>query len=168
MNEYIDIQMITRGLECNIIRPVLTEDGLTARIGEHWFFFGGHEFEFTDPGSLPLNVLANEIKSCLDGFHENWDCYSLEYLYYYYFLKENLASNSCYKIATFISEWDGGYATFQTDCKVNLSSGIVYDIESVDVSDFDLNSLDYEGVIIDGKEYPVSLSEDNNTYYVTL
>lgn len=32
MNEYIDIQMITRGLECNIIRPVLTEDGLTAEL----------------------------------------------------------------------------------------------------------------------------------------
>ena len=45
--------------------------------------------------------------------------------------------------ATFVSEWDGGYATFKTDCKVNTDTHEVFDIEQVDVSSIDINSLDY-------------------------
>lgn len=70
------------------------------------------------------------------------------------------------KNATFVSEWDGGYATFKTDCKVNTDTSEVFDIEQVDVSGIDLNSLDYEGVIMDGTEYDVYFDDDDNTYFI--
>lgn len=72
------------------------------------------------------------------------------------------------KNATFVSEWDGGYATFKTDCKVDIDTGEVFDIEQVDVSGIDLNSLDYEGVIMDGTEYDVYFDDNDNTYFIEL
>lgn len=70
------------------------------------------------------------------------------------------------KNATFVSEWDGGYATFKTDCKVDINTGEVFDIGQVDVSGIDLNSLDYEGVIMYGTEYDVYFDDDDNTYFI--
>lgn len=72
------------------------------------------------------------------------------------------------KNATFVSEWDGGHATFKTDCKVDIDTGEVFDIEQVDVSGIDLNSLDYEGVIMDGTEYDVYFDDNDNTYFIEL
>lgn len=67
--------------------------------------------------------------------------------------------------ATFVSEWDGGYATFKTDCKVNTDTHEVFDIEQVDVSSIDINSLDYEGVVIDGVEHDVHFDEQVHAYF---
>lgn len=72
------------------------------------------------------------------------------------------------KNATFVSEWDGGYAMFKTDCKVNTDTCEVFDIEQVDVSGIDLNSLDYEGIIIDGVEYDVYYNGELQMYFVEL
>lgn len=66
------------------------------------------------------------------------------------------------KDATFVSEWDGGYATFKTDCKVDMDTGRVFDIEQVDVSGLDLNNLDHECVEIDGYIYDIDTDDDNN------
>ena len=68
------------------------------------------------------------------------------------------------KNATFVSEWDGGYATFRTDCKVDTNTHEVFDIEQVDVSSVDINSLDYEGVVIDGVEHDVCFDDETQAY----
>lgn len=70
------------------------------------------------------------------------------------------------KNATFVSEWDGGYATFRTDCKVDMDTGRVFDIEQVDVSGFDLNSLDYECVEISKYYYDVDYNDNDDTYSI--
>lgn len=70
------------------------------------------------------------------------------------------------KDATFVSEWDDGDAVFRTDCKVDMDTGHVFDIEQVDVSGIDLNSLDYECVEIDGCIFDVDIDDDNNYFIV--
>ena len=82
-------QMIENGLNQNIIKPVLDDDGeLICKIGDGWFYFGGHEFENTDPSEIPFDVLVNEILCVLDDFREVGDVYEDEYLYYLYYLNE--------------------------------------------------------------------------------
>lgn len=94
-------QMIENGLNQNIIKPVLDDDGeLICKIGDNWFYFGGHEFENTDPSEIPFDILVNEILFVLNDFRNlnyyedeylrNWDCYEDEYLYYYYYLTESI------------------------------------------------------------------------------
>lgn len=65
------------------------------------------------------------------------------------------------KNATYTSVWDGGFAV-TTNCKVNMETKEVFDIETVDV---DVDILEYEYVTIDGKEYPVSNDEDTEYWY---
>lgn len=72
------------------------------------------------------------------------------------------------KNATFVSEWDGGYATFNTNCKVDMDTGEVFDIEQVDVSGINLNSLDYESVIIDGVEHDIFYDNELQMYFIEL
>lgn len=89
MNEYIGKKMIEDGLMSKVIIPELDNDGLKAHIGEHWFYFGGFEFEWTEPKNIPFDVLVEEIKSVLDEFRRLPD-FQDEYLYYYYYLCENI------------------------------------------------------------------------------
>lgn len=81
--------MIDEALFEDIIIPKLEEDGLKAYIGEHWFYFGGTEFENTEPSSIPCKVLVNEILSVLDAFKDAEETKD-EYLYYYHYIKEEL------------------------------------------------------------------------------
>ena len=62
------------------------------------------------------------------------------------------------KDATFTSVWDGGYEV-TTNCKVNMETKEVFDIESVDV---DVNILEKEYVTVDSVDYSVS---DIDGYY---
>ena len=62
------------------------------------------------------------------------------------------------KNGTFTSVWDGGYEV-TTNCKVNMETKEVFDIESVDV---DVDILEEEYVTIDGVDYSVS---DIDGYY---
>ena len=89
-DKYITKEMIEQGLSRGIIKPILETDGLRCYIGEHWFWFGGNEFEYADPKDIERDVLIDEIKTVLDGFYQDYITYDFEYLYYYYFLKENL------------------------------------------------------------------------------
>ena len=62
------------------------------------------------------------------------------------------------KNSTFTSVWDGGYEV-TTNCKVNMETKEVFDIESVDV---DVDILEEEYVTIDGAKYSIS---DVDGYY---
>lgn len=90
MQPYIGKKMIEDGLMAEVIIPKLESDGLKAYIGDYWFWFGGSEFEYTDPKAIPFDILVNEIKECLDSFYECPSIYEDEYLYYYYYLCEHI------------------------------------------------------------------------------
>lgn len=83
-------QMVEDGIRQNIIKPVLSDDGLICKIGICWFYFGGHEFENTDPNEIPFDILVNEVLTVLDDFHDDWQDYWDEYVYYWYYLKEHI------------------------------------------------------------------------------
>lgn len=88
--KYIGRKMIEDGLMSKVIVPFLDEDGLKAQIGDYWFYFGGEEFEYTDPKDIPFDILVTEIKECLDDFYKHTELFEDEYLYYYYYLCENI------------------------------------------------------------------------------
>ena len=70
------------------------------------------------------------------------------------------------KNATFTSVWDGGYEV-TTDCKVDMETRMVFDIELIEV-DESLEHLDREYITIDGEEFDVfsvDEVEDGNFWY---
>ena len=89
IKEYINKKMIEDGLMSKVINPRLEDDGLKAYIGDYWFYFGGYEFENTNPNDIPFEILVEEIKIVLDDFYRLSD-FENEYLYYYYYLDENI------------------------------------------------------------------------------
>ena len=72
------------------------------------------------------------------------------------------------KDATFVSVFDDAYH-IESSCKVDTETMEVFDIEMVDVSDYedDFDSCTYEYVIIDDNEYDVSSIDcrDENEYW---
>lgn len=86
MKKIITKKMIEDGLMAKVIIPQLEDDGLKAYIGDNWFYFGGSEFEFTDPKDMSIWLLAEEIKSALDSLDDVVEGNDGEYLYYYYYL----------------------------------------------------------------------------------
>lgn len=66
------------------------------------------------------------------------------------------------KNATFTSVWDGGYEV-TTDCKVNMETREIFDIEMSEVGD-SLDVLEAEFVTIDGIDYAVS-NDDMTEYW---
>lgn len=87
--QYICRKMIEDGLMAKVIVPKREDDGLKAYIGDYWFYFGGSEFEHENPEKMPFGLLVEEIKNVLDSFYEHQETAD-EYLYYYYFLCENI------------------------------------------------------------------------------
>lgn len=83
----ITTEMVEEGLKKKIIVP-FSDGELKARIGDYWFYFGGSEYESSNPSDLPFDCLVTEIKTCLDFFLEE-PSFKDEYFYYYYFLKEH-------------------------------------------------------------------------------
>ena len=63
------------------------------------------------------------------------------------------------KDAKFVSVWDNEMFRFETGCRVDMNTGEVFDIEFVDVDGFDLEVLDYEGVIIDEEFYELGYND---------
>lgn len=59
--------------------------------------------------------------------------------------------------AKFVSYWDCWHSRVETDCKVNLDTGEIFDIEKVTPEEFGarLDALDAEEVVIDGTAYYV-------------
>ena len=90
MKEYITKKMIEDGLMSKVIVPKLEYGGLVAHIGDYWFYAGRAEFDNTDPKEIPFEVLVNEIKDTLDDFYGCPEMFEDEYLYYYYYLCENI------------------------------------------------------------------------------
>lgn len=66
------------------------------------------------------------------------------------------------KNAIFTSVWDGGYEVI-TNCKVNMETKEVFDIEMAEVDDA-LDVLEAEFVTIDGIDYDVS-NDDTTEYW---
>ena len=89
MKELITLRLIEAGLQLGAIIPKLESDGLKAHIGEYWFFFGGSEFEYTEPAKIPFAVLIREIRNALSSFRETPE-FQDEYRYYYYYLCEKV------------------------------------------------------------------------------
>lgn len=78
-------------------------------------------------------------------------------------------SNTIYTLqaveaAEFVSVWDGGFAV-TTDCKVNMVTKEVFDIEVSMAPADDLDVLDEQYVVIDGERHPVSDEETINGYW---
>lgn len=90
MQYKITKKMIEDGLMAGVIEPKLEDDGLKAYIGDCWFYFGGTEFELTDPCNMSIFLLTEEIKNVLDDFSNCPEVYEDEYLYYYYYLYEHI------------------------------------------------------------------------------
>lgn len=71
------------------------------------------------------------------------------------------------KNAIFTSVWDGGYEV-TTNCKVNMETKEVFDIELAEV-DESLDILEKEYVVIDDVEYPVfqlsDITEEDNEFW---
>ena len=71
------------------------------------------------------------------------------------------------KNAKITSVWDGGYE-ITTNCKVNMETKEVFDIELAEV-DESLDILEKEYVVIDDVEYPVfqlsDITEEDNEFW---
>ena len=89
MREIIVRKMIEDGIMSKVILPKLEDNELKAYIGEHWFYFGGHAIEEIPPQNIPFSLLVSAIKETLDDFR-NQPEFEDEYLYYYYYLCENI------------------------------------------------------------------------------
>lgn len=68
------------------------------------------------------------------------------------------------KKAKFTSVWDDGYEV-TSECKVNIESKEVFDIEPVNVDELDLEILEREYIVVDNKEYSVSREGENDTEF---
>lgn len=88
--KYITKKLIEDGLMAKVIVPELSEGGLVCNIGDYWFYFGGSEFEYTNPKDISFSVLVNGIKTVLDDFYKHPEMFENEYMYYYYYLCEHI------------------------------------------------------------------------------
>ena len=76
-------------------------------------------------------------------------------------LKDELSGKI--KDATFTSVWDGGFE-ITTNCKVNMESKEIFDIEVTDSNSDMVEQLDREYVTIDGIDYRAVTAEYANLY----
>lgn len=68
------------------------------------------------------------------------------------------------KQADFTSVWDGGVAV-TTNCKVNMATKEVFDIEVSEGAADMVDTLDKEYITIDGEEFSVSNEETDDGYW---
>lgn len=108
MEQTITKQMIEQGYKQGIIKLTTEEEycgnisandeyeGVICQIGEYWFWFGGEKAEeYTAKeykNNIPEETIIDEIFDTLSAFSEDLDTFEDEYLYYYYFLKENIST----------------------------------------------------------------------------
>ena len=90
MNELITRKMIEDGLMAKVITVTIHGDDLMITIGDGWFWICGDGIEWTNPNDIPFDILVTEIKDALDDFYGHPDMFEDEYLYYYYYLCENI------------------------------------------------------------------------------
>lgn len=68
------------------------------------------------------------------------------------------------KNGTFTSVWDGGFEV-TTNCKVNMETKEVFDIEVSEGTEDLVNDLNYEYVTVDGENHFVSYNGEEDTEY---
>lgn len=68
------------------------------------------------------------------------------------------------KDAKFTSVWDGGYE-ITTNCKVNMDTKQVFDVEISEGTADLVNELDCELVTIDGVDHPVSCDKEETEFW---
>ena len=90
MSEYINIKMIEDGLMAKVIKAKIEGDEIVVTIGDGWFWIGIQDKEYKLIDDIPFGVLVNKIKDTLDEFYKHTDTFEDEYLYYYYYLCENI------------------------------------------------------------------------------
>lgn len=95
MKKCITKRMLELGYEQGIVRLELEELSCAetiCKIGDNWFYFGGELAEELSPEeyvkAVPKEDLLQEIITVLEDFKTEFPD---EYLYYYYYLKENIA-----------------------------------------------------------------------------
>lgn len=89
-------EIVVKGYETGLIRLILSPngDGIACKIGDNWFFFGGETAEEYNRvedfiAEIPKDTIIDEIFEVLEAFSEEDDGLD-EYLYYKYYLEENL------------------------------------------------------------------------------
>ena len=87
MYEIITTKMIEDGLMAKVITVKPDGDDIMVTIGDGWFWISG---DGLDPNNIPFGSLVTEIKDALDDFYGHTDMFEDEYLYYYYYLCENI------------------------------------------------------------------------------
>lgn len=90
MENYINRKMVEDGLMAKVITTKLDGNDIMVTIGDGWFWINGDEFKWADINDIPFSVLVTEIKDALDDFYGHPDMFDDEYLYYYYYLCENI------------------------------------------------------------------------------
>ena len=90
MDKLITRKMIENGLMAKAIITSIEDQYLVITIGEHYFYSNMIEAEYENINDIPFSVLATEIKDTLDDFYGHPDMFEDEYLYYYYYLCENI------------------------------------------------------------------------------
>ena len=93
MKEYIGKKMIEDGLMAKVIIPTIKEGELAAIIGDNWFWFDNGKLDYDNVEDITFYLLVDGIKDTLDAFYEdgkNHEEMKDEYLYYYYYLCENI------------------------------------------------------------------------------
>ena len=88
--KYITKKMIEDGLMSKVIVPKHEYGGLVAYIGDYCFYARRAEFDNINPKEIPFEVMVNEIKDTLDDFYKHPEMFEDEYMYYYYYLCENI------------------------------------------------------------------------------
>lgn len=97
MNNKITEEMVEKGFKKGLIKLISNSSdniGTVCKIGDYWFYFDGKAEdmtpkEYTD--NTPIKEIINNIYDTLEDFRvDDFHDFRDEYLYYYYFLKENL------------------------------------------------------------------------------
>lgn len=92
----ITLEMVKAGYDAGIIKLIESphKDGVVCCIGDNWFYFGGGTAEESSVESyqrdVPVEDIVREIYETLDDFRQSGETYKDEYLYYFYYLSENL------------------------------------------------------------------------------
>lgn len=87
-------KMIKNGYERRVItlESSVPNDGIVARIGEYWFYFGAHEAEeYDDPEAFKKDIHKNQIINDIYTILKDWlhdENMIDEYRYYEAVLKE--------------------------------------------------------------------------------
>lgn len=90
MNERITKQMVRNGLWQNVIKIMFYDmDEFIITIGDNWFYSCCQDSNWGNASSI-FDLVADSIFEALEDFRDEWELNGDEYMYYYYYLTENL------------------------------------------------------------------------------